>query len=463
MSKRLLFALTGIIAFSAASHAQVVASKDPDSLAIRKIFDEALLHGQSYDNLHYMCKKIGHRLSGSPQAAAAVEYTYQVMQQFCDTVYLQECMVPHWVRGTHDEGKITGSKSHGTVPVNLLALGGSIATPAGGVTAEVLEVHDFKELEKLGKKGVQGKIVFFNHPFDNAHVNTFHAYGECVEYRWAGPSVAAKYGAAATIVRSMTNGIDEFPHTGSMHYDTLQPKVPCAAICTRDAELLSKIIKNEGKASFYLNLDCQTLPDVKSYNVIGELRGSERPEEIIAVGGHLDSWDVGEGAHDDGAGVVQSMEVLRLFKATGVRPKHTLRAIMFMNEENGLRGGTKYAEVVALKKEKHIAALETDAGGFSPRGFGLGMTDAQQTKVRTWAPLLLPYGIHELKSGGGGADIGPLAKQGVPVIGLRPDSQRYFNYHHTPADVFEAVNKRELEMGGAAIAALLYLIDMYGL
>lgn len=461
MFRKFLFLVSLSAGLGSSAGAQSVINTD--SVMIRKLYDEALLRGQSYDNLRYLCKRIGHRLSGSPQAAAAVEYTYQLMKQFCDTVYLQECMVPHWVRGEHDEGKITGSKGHGTVEVNILALGGSVATPKGGITAEIVEIRDFKELELLGKKGIQGKIVFFNHPFNNAHVSTFKAYGECVEYRWAGPSKAAQFGALGSIVRSMTNGIDEYAHTGSMHYDTINPKIPCAAICTRDAELLSGIIKTEGKAFFHLDLQCQTLPDVKSYNVIGEIRGSEKPEEILAVGGHLDSWDVGEGAHDDGAGVMQSMEALRLFKASGIRPKHTLRAIMFMNEENGLRGGTRYAEVVKAKNEKHITALETDAGGFTPQGFGLGMTDAQQAKIRSWAPLLLPYGIYSLTSGGGGADIGPLAKQDVPLIGLHPDSQRYFDYHHTHADVFEAVNKRELELGGAAIAALFYLIDKYGL
>lgn len=433
-----------------------------DSLMIRKLYDEALLRGQSYDNLHYLCKKIGNRISGSPQAAAAVEYTYQAMKQFCDTVYLQECMVPHWVRGEKEVGRITDTRM-GNVDVKILALGGSVGTPAGGISAEVVEVHNFDELEKLGKKGVQGKIVFFNHPFNNALVSTFAAYGEAVEYRWAGPSKAAKYGAVASIVRSMTGSIDDHPHTGSMHYDTLYPQIPCAAICTRDAEALSNIIKNDGKANFFLKMNCQLLPDVKSYSVIGEIRGSEHPEQVIAVGGHLDSWDVGEGAHDDGSGIVESMEALRLFKAAGIRPKHTLRAIMFMNEENGLRGGTKYAEVAAQKKEVHLAALETDEGGFSPRGFGLTMTDPQKKKVQSWGPLLLPYGIVNLNGGGGGADVGPLEKQGVPLLGLQPDQQRYFEYHHTEADVFEAVNKRELELGGAALAAMMYLIDTHGL
>lgn len=455
MFKRyLLAAAVSLLCISAAS------AKD-DSLMIRKLYDEALVRGQSYENLRQLCKKVGHRLSGSPQAQKAVEMTFNMMKQYCDTVYLQECMVPHWVRGEKETGRIMGTKK-GNLTVNILALGGSVATPDKGLTAEVVMISSFDEMQKMGEKKIKGKIVFFNHPFDNARINTFQAYGECVEYRWAGPAKAAKMGAVATIVRSMTGSIDEFPHTGSMRYDSAGIKIPCAAIATRDAELLASIIKAEGKASFYMKMNCQTLPDEKSYNVIGEIRGSTHPEEIILVGGHLDSWDVGEGAHDDGAGVVQSMEALRLFKASGIRPKHTLRAVLFMNEENGLRGGLKYAEVAKAKNEKHLAAIETDAGGFTPHGFGMDITDSQYQKAIGWAPTLLPFGLYELSRGGSGADIGPLKKQEVPLFGLHPDSQRYFDFHHTNADVFEAVNKRELELGGAAIAALMYLVDKYG-
>jgi len=241
-------------------------------------------------------------------------------------------------------------------------------------------------------------------------------------------------------------------------------KIPAAAISTRDAERLSALLKTDPNLKFYMRMTPQTLPDVLSYNVIGEIKGTEKPDEIIVVGGHLDSWDVGEGAHDDGTGIVQSMEVLRLFKEMGIKPKRTIRAVLFMNEENGLRGGRKYAEEAKAKGEVHIAAIESDAGGFTPRGFGIDGNDDQYAKVLTWKPLLVPYGLHDLSRGGGGADIGPLKGQGtVALIGFKPDSQRYFDYHHTEIDTFETVNRREMQLGAASMASLVYLISQYGL
>jgi hypothetical protein len=256
--------------------------------------------------------------------------------------------------------------------------------------------------------------------------------------------------------------IDEFPHTGAMHYDAKYPKIPAAAISTRDAELLSASIKKQS-TEFFIKFNCDTLPDQTSYNVIAEIKGSEFPEQIITVGGHLDSWDLGEGAHDDGSGCVQSLEVLHLFKTLGIKPKRTIRAVMFMNEENGLRGGVKYADEAKRLNENHIAAIETDAGGFSPRGFDIDASNTIIDKIKSWELLLKPYGLREIEKGGSGSDIGPLKAPNVALIGYRPDSQRYFDVHHAATDVFEAVNKRELELGAASIAALVYLIDHYGL
>ncbi len=455
--------LAAATAFTLPAVAQQKAT--PDSVVIKKLYNEALTSTESYENLRYLTKRIGARLSGSPQAAAAVEWTRQVMQDMkLDTVYLQPVMVPHWVRGDKEIGRVYNSKLIGTADMNIAALGGSVGTGTKGISAEVVEVHNFEELEKLGKKKVKGKIVFFNRPFDNTHVQTMQAYGGAVDQRGGGPAAAAKLGAVAVVVRSMANELQDVPHTGTTRYADGVEKIPAAAISTNDAELLSSLLKDDPSLKFYIRMTSETLPDVLSYNVIGELRGTTKPDEIIAVGGHLDSWDLGEGAHDDGTGVMQSIEVLRLFKELGIKPKRTVRAVMFMNEENGLRGGLKYAEVAKAKGEKHVAAIESDAGGFTPRGFSMEGSKEQLEKLKTWKPMLAPYGLTEYGMGHGGSDIGPLKGQGtVALIGYRPDSQRYFDYHHTKIDVFENVNRREMQLGAAGMASLIYLISEYGL
>jgi carboxypeptidase Q len=380
-----------------------------------------------------------------------------------DSVWLQPVMVPHWVRGDKEVGRIINSKKVGTKEVAITSLGGSIGTGPAGITAGIVEVKSFDELKQLGTKVVQGKIVFFNRPLDVTKINTFAAYGAAVEQRGNGAIEAAKLGAVAVIVRSMATGIDEHPHTGGMRYVTGVKLIPGVAICTTHAELLSKLLKDEKDLQFYLETHCEILDDAPSFNVVGEIKGSEYKDEIIVVGGHLDSWDLAQGAHDDGAGCVQSIEVLRLMKALGYKPKRTIRAVMFMNEENGLRGGTKYADLSLANKEKHVAAIESDRGGFTPRGFSMTTTAAVRQKIQSWKLLLEPYDLTDFNQEGGGADIGPLSKQGVPVFEFLPDSQRYFNYHHTPIDTFDKVDKRELELGAASMAALVYLIDKYGL
>jgi len=430
---------------------------------IKKLFDEELTNGHAYQNLRVLCKQIGHRLSGSPQAAAAVEYTRQLMQSYgFDTVYLQPVMVPHWVRGDRDIVRIVNSDKVGTKELNSLALGNSLGTGAAGISDEVVEVSVIDEVNKLGKK-LEGKIVFYNGAMDPTLVSTFAAYGGAVGQRGSGASEAAKFGAKAVVIRSMSNRRDDIPHTGALNYKPLMPSIPALAISTNDADLLSKLLKEQPTLKLYLESHGQMLEDILSYNVIGEIRGTEKPEEIIAVGGHLDSWDVGEGAHDDGAGCIQAIEALRLYKALGWKPKRTIRAVMWMNEENGLRGGREYARVAKEKGEKHIAALESDSGGFLPIGFSSTGTDAQQAKLASWKDYFLPYNIWQFDRRGGGADIGPLRDQGPLLIGLTPDSQKYFVYHHTPADVFEAVDQRELELGAAAMAALVYLLEQEGM
>lgn len=439
-------------------------AQEQDEKFIRTLFDEALERGESYSMLHYLTKNIGGRLSGSPQAAAAVEWTRQQMMSYgFDTVFLQPVMVPHWVRGAQEKGRIVGSQKRGSFDVPVTALGNSVGTGPEGVAAEVIEVQDFQKLAELGKDQIAGKIVFFNRPMDPKLMDTFSAYGGAASQRGSGPSEAAKYGAIGVIVRSLSSFKDDVLHTGSTNYALNIPKIPAVAISAKNADMLSAMLKEETNLRFYFETHCEMLEDVLSYNVVGEIYGSVHPDEIIAVGGHLDSWDLSEGAHDDGAGCVQSIEVLRLFKALDYQPQRTIRAVMFMNEENGLRGGRKYAEIAGKNKEKHIAALESDRGGFLPVGFGISGTKAQQDKMLSWQPLFAPYGMYQFKRGGGGADISPLRTQDVPTIGYLPDGQRYFKIHHTAIDNFEGVNQRELEMGAAAMAAMIYLIDQYGL
>ena len=329
------------------------------------------------------------------------------------------------------------------------------------IKAEVLEVHSIEEVVALSDSIVNGKIVFFNRPMDPKKISTFSAYGSCVDQRYSGAVEASKKGAIAVIVRSMNVRKDDFPHTGSMAYEEGVDSIPAFAISTNGADYLSENILSFKGLELSLKSYCKTYPDKISYNVVGEIKGSKFPNEFITVGGHLDSWDLGEGAHDDGAGVVQSIEVLHLLKLMNIRPKHTLRVVLFMNEENGNRGGIHYAEKAASKNEKHLMALESDRGGFSPRGFSVSGTNEQLEDIVNWKPLFEAYGIHEFKMGFAGVDINPLKDDKVCLIGLSPDSQRYFDHHHSDNDVFEEVNKRELELGAASMTALVYLIDKY--
>ena len=450
----LLFSFISVIAYSQSS----------DEVNIKLIYDQALRNGKSYEMLHHLSTKVGSRLSGSPGAAAGVEWSRQMMVDFgFDSVWLQPVMVPHWVRGQQEIARVVNSKKMGTVVMNVCALGGSVGTGSDGIVSKIIEVKSFEELAQLGVKNVQGKIVFFNRPMDPTKINTFDAYSGAVDQRGSGASEAAKYGAIAVIVRSMSPNLEDYPHTGGLRYAANIAKIPAVAISTRHADLLSKLVKDDREVQFYLEIHCETLADVPSFNVVGELRGSEYKNEIIVVGGHLDSWDLAQGAHDDGAGCVQSIEVLRLFKTIGYKPKRTIRAVMFMNEENGLRGGIKYAELAQKNKENHIVAIESDRGGFTPRGFTMTASDLVRQRIKSWKPLLEPYGLTDFDKEGGGADIRPLNQQGVPVLEFLPDSQRYFNYHHTPEDIIDNVDKRELELGSASMAALVYLIDKYGL
>ena len=454
--KQLVLLLFLVFAF------QISAQTDAENL--KKIYDNSLTNGMSYQWLDHLSNQIGGRLSGSLNAERAVEYTKEEFEKLgLDKVWLQPVMVPRWVRGAPEFAYIETAPGK-TNSVNICALGGSVATPTGGVKANLIEVDSYKDLEALGEEKIKGKIVFINRPMQADLINTFDAYSGCSSERYRGAAEAAKYGAVATIVRSLNLRLDDYPHTGSMSYGDLpnSKRIPSAAISTNDAELLSGMLALDKNIKFYFSQHCKQLDDVQSYNVIGEITGSEFPNEIILVGGHLDSWDLGDGSHDDGAGVVQSMDVLRLLKESGIRPKRTIRAVLFMNEENGLRGGKKYAEVAKTNGEKHIFALESDSGGFTPRGFSFQSSEAFLDKVQGWKSLFKPYLIHYFEEGYSGADIGPLKDENIVLAGLRPDSQRYFDHHHAAIDTFEHVNKRELELGAASMTALVYLIDKYG-
>lgn len=444
-------------------------AQNEDSVFIKRIANEILINGRAYENLRHLTKQIGGRLAGSPQMVQAEQWGKRTLESMmADRVYLQQCMVPHWVRGGRDLARVTIGNPKSAAAreqrmLDVVALGNSDGTDPKGIEAPLIEIRSFDDLEQK-KDLVKGKIVFYNYPFNPTFIKTFQSYGDAGKYRGQGPSRAAKYGAVGVIIRSMSHAADNHPHTGAMNYNDSFPRIPAIAVGLRDADWLSMRLAGKDMGSLFMLTHGKKLPDTIGHNVIAELRGAEFPDRIITVGGHLDSWDNCEGAHDDGAGVVQSMEVLRVLKALGYQPRHTIRIVLFANEENGLRGATKYAEEAKAKNEQHIFALESDAGGFTPRGFGFTMPREKLEKIRHWAPLFRPYGVYELEMGGGGADIGPLNRNfNTPLAGLQPDSQRYFDIHHARSDVFEAVNKRELELGAINMAALIYLVDKYGL
>lgn len=439
-------------------------SQNQDSITLKKIYNFYLTKSKCYSNLEYLSTKIGGRLSGSTQAEQAVLWAKKAMYDAgADTVILQPCMVPHWVRGKKEICNLSSAKLKINKPLKCIALGNCVATGPKGINANVVEVTSFEDLDDLGEANIKGKIVFYNVFFDQRHVKTGSAYGESVKYRSKGASYAAKYGAIGSIVRSMTSVADDEPHTGNMNYDTTisKIKIPTLAISYLAANVLSESLKKDKGLKIYIETHCQTLPDAPSFNVVGQINGTEKPNDFIIAGGHLDSWDNGQGAHDDGTGIVQSIEILSVYKLLGIKPKHSIRAVAFMNEENGLAGGEAYAKFAKEKKEKHIAALETDAGGYTPRGFGVDTTNGLYDLVIKWKHLFAPYYVERIEKGGGGADLMALEKLGVSCIGFEPDTQRYFDIHHTAQDTFDKVNKRELELGSAAIGALIYLLDKY--
>ena len=436
-----------------------------DKEIIKRIFDNSMSKSKSYELLDHLSNEIGGRLSGSLNAERAVKWgKNELVKRGFDKVWLQEVMVPKWVRGPKEFALIE-TQPGTTFNVDVCALGGSVATPSVGIKAKVVEVKSFDELKELGKDKIDGKIIFFNKPMKPNEVSTFNSYSLAVNQRVNGAQEAVKYGAIGVIVRSLSLRLDDFPHTGVMSYGDLPPsrKIPAAAISTNASEKLSNLLKINPDLKFLLRQQCKQYEDVKSHNVIAEIKGSMYPDEIILVGGHLDSWDLGDGSHDDGAGVVQSIDLLNILNKSGYKPKRTIRVVLFMNEENGLRGASKYAEISKKNSLNHIFALESDAGGFSPRGFSFTSNDENFEEISKWKSLFKPYLIHYFERGGSGADISALQTNDNVLAGLRPDSQRYFDFHHAANDTFDAINKRELELGVFAMTSLIYLVDKYGI
>lgn len=457
--------MKAFLLFSLLLTSSLFAAPPEDEQQLKALYNTALTQGKAYAWLRHLTTQIGARLSGTVQAEQAVAYTQRELEALgLDRVWLQPVHVPKWVRGTPEFAYMETQPGH-TTSITIAALGGSVATPQGGLKASVIEVQGIEDLEKLGKDTIAGKIVFYNRPMDPTQINTFAAYANGVDQRYNGAAQAAKYGAVGVLVRSLNLRLDDYPHTGAMQYENtpLANRIPAAAISTQGAELLSATLRLQPNVKFYFRQSCRQLPEVTSYNVIGEIRGSHYPDEIIVVGAHLDSWDLGEGAHNNGAGCVQSMEVLRLFRRLGYTPKRTLRVVLFANGMQGLSGARRYAERAKAMNERHVFALESDAGGFRPSGFYVEGAEKHLRHLHPWKSYFAPYGVHLFAKGYGGANISLLQNGALVLAGLRTASQRYFDYHYAETDTFASINPRELQLGAATMAALVYFVDRYGL
>lgn len=430
---------------------------------LKKLQQAALTSDYAYRQVAHLANNIGPRLSGSAQAQQAVDYVAAELKALGLEVQLEKVIVPHWVRGeetaalTVYPGQAPGTEQK----IILTALGGSVATPAGGLTAEVIAVRDFNQLNSLGRERVKGKIVVFNHPFDKRMAAQGHggeAYGEAVLYRSDAAIAAARLGAVACLIRSVGGAAYRLPHTGTTHYAEDVPKIPAGAVTDEDAELISALVA-QGQVKMRLLLTPQQLPDAVSYNVIGDLKGSAHPEEVVIVSGHLDSWDLGTGAIDDGAGVAAAMQAANLMKQLGLKPQRTIRVVAWMNEENGLKGGTTYAAEHAPEAAKHVGAIETDGGADHPVGIYFGPRHELKAFLDPVAKVLAASGAGMLEARDSlGADIDPLLKLGVPNFSPIQDSRFYFNYHHTAADTLDKIDPQLLAENAAINAVLAYAL-----
>lgn len=427
-----------------------------DSIQFKRISSEILNNGKGCNDLRELTKTIGNRLSGSEAYEKSVQWAAQKLRDAgADKVWLQEVMIPVWVRGKESLHIQTSNGKWKSI--KMLSLGNSEGTGGKDVSGDIIMVKSLEEYNKLPTEKVKDKIVFFNYAFNQGNIQTFISYRDAGAYRRTAASLTAKKDGKFAIIRSLASAFDDVPHTGNMRYDENIPKVPAITIGNTSADELEMLLKNQ-KVTAQLNSNCGMKGEKRSHSVIGEITG-KKDQSVIVVGGHLDSWDVREGAHDDGAGIVQSIEVLRTFKKLGIQNHHTIRAVCFANEENGTKGGKQYGKVAKENNEKHLFAIESDAGGFSPRGISLEMNAPQRNQIKSWVNLFLPYGVYNFEGKYSGSDIAPLHEMGVPTAELVPDPQRYFDIHHTEEDTFEKVNRRELLLGSAVMTQLIYMID----
>jgi hypothetical protein len=414
-----------------------------------RIIDAAQADQGGYEKLTYLCDRIGNRLAGSPSLDKAISWAAEQMKRDgLMNVSTPRVKSPHWVRGNESAAMIEPVDR----PLTILGLGGSVATPKKGITAEVVPVSSFDDLQKQGRN-IEGKIVLFDVKYEG--------YGTTVRFRHAGASRAAKLGAVAMLVRSITPLAVQLPHTGSLEYSPEAPKIPAAAITIEDALLIQRLSDAGSKVIVHLEMEAHTLPDADSANVIGEIPGREKAEEVVVIGGHIDSWDVGQGAQDDGSGIITALEAAAILKRLGLQPRRTLRVVFWTNEENGLAGGKAYREWVGDKIKDHVAAIEMDGGAEKPTGFGFtGSGDSAQmiARVREIGKLLEPIEAGSIVPGGGGADISPLMRDGVPGLSLRTVGTHYFDWHHTRADTVDKVKPEELRLNIAAMAVMAYVL-----
>jgi carboxypeptidase Q len=428
-------------------------ASDYTDVAARLVGRE-MVDGQAFARLRYLTDRIGPRLSGSPQADQAVEWAVKRFGEDGISAHAEKVMAPHWVRG-EESAEIVSPVSQRLCAV---ALGGSIPTPGDGVTGEVLEVSSFDELHALGERA-KGKIILYDKAMTReSDESKSVGYGAVAPLRHGGAIEAAKLGAIGALIRSLGTASYRLPHTGAMAYDEKVPKIPFAAITAEDSELIHRLLADGDHVSVHFRLGCRTLPDVPSANVVADIVGREKPEEIVLICGHLDSWDLATGAIDDGAGVAIVMEAMRLVHVLGLQPRRTIRAVLYMNEENGLAGGKTYAADHRAELQKHVAAIESDSGAAHPLGFGISGGAGAEERVREIATLLRGFGADDVKKGGGGADISPLRDSGVPMLSLRQDGTHYFDYHHTPADTLDKVDPFELSQNAASMAVMAYIL-----
>lgn len=463
---RVLIALIGLssVLAQAGPAARSRASEGADHRDTLERLRDAGLAGEKGFDLLERITSVGPRLTGSPEAAAAVDLSVKIMNELgLADVHIEPVEVGRWVRGDVAEAEIPPSGERRRVDLSICALGGSVGTPDRGVTAPVVEVRSLDDLNRPGRP-FEGKIVFFNRPMDRRSTDPFSAYGGAADQRVSGASAAARRGAVAVLSRSLTFRRDRNPHTGMLRYEAGTPKIPAAAISTADAEVLSGLLEKDKDLRVSLRLNCRDLGRVVSANVVGQLTGTEFPREVILLGGHLDSWDLGVGAHDDGAGCAAALEAVRLLADQGLRPRRTIRVVLFMDEEFGGTGGRAYAREARRDGERHLLAAESDRGGFMPIALAVGGREAKaREKLGPYEGFFKQLGVTSVVPGGGGVDVAPLIERGAAPASVILNSQAYFDVHHSALDVVSSVHPRELEFQAVILAALAYILAQEGI